>query len=125
MSLKKTTTTTKSEEKEQHKHGDVIFRAAKSPKNENFLGYATIFYHGLVLSDIAVTAYEKNGETSAMLTFPGKPRQKQDENGKWVNALDENGRQLYSNYYNPITKEAREELTQWVEDEINRAMSEE
>lgn len=125
MSLKKNTTTTKPEEKEQHKHGDVIFRAAKSPKNENFLGYATIFYYGLVLADIAVTAYEKDGETSAMLTFPGYPRQKKDDNGKVVNAVDENGRQLYNNYYNPITKETREELTQWVEDEINRVMGEE
>lgn len=121
---KPVTQTTTENDVQKHKHGDVIFRSMKSEKNKNFLGYATVFYHDFVLSNIAVTIVQKNGESFAALTFPGTPRMKK-EDGKNVPALDENGRQIYNNYFNPVSKAARDEMTKWVEDEVNRVLEEE
>lgn len=128
MSLvKKPTTTAPAENKEKtkYKDGDVIFRRVISADNPNFLGYATVFYHGIVLNDIAVTIVDKNGEPAAGLIFPGKPRMVKNDKGEYVQAVGENGYKIYNNYFNPTTKEAREELVRLVEEKVNEVLAEE
>lgn len=118
---KKNNTTTNDAEKPKLQHGTVTFRSVNNEKDPKFLGFASIVYHGLILTNIGVRAVERNGEEFAMLSFPSRPRMK-SENGKQIPVLDENGKQIYDCYYNPITREAREELTSWVEEAINQSM---